>query len=836
MVLTLTVVVAATIVGATEVGADPPPGAALTPSATHGEPGDTVTVGVTGCAAEDGAPYRYALVRLMTTGADPAVVAFAQSFVGYDGELTLPDWYEPGPARLVADCFQVDGAEGGTPVLVFSFPSVDFELMAGDGPSRQTMTLGRTSVEEGQVIPVELTGCDPGGEYDNAFAVVYEGEGIAGPGWAYGTPVATGFGEPGADGTARIELAVSGQGDAIEPGSYFVLGLCERSMTRFVYPTQAITITGTNPAVGTLTADYRSSAGKVDIAGEGCTGGALVAVRVTSDPGFDAEAAGPDTDARLARVAASGRSTRAIADIVVVPEPDGSWSHVWDLPPEGAQFAQVSADCGDPLADGFRYRPRFVSLGGGLWVSRVSPTSSPAGGPVVVQVIGECDGTVTVELVDDGGEVHATGTTTISGRYGSAELTAPPHADRYSVAVRCGMGRGYGADLEVFDPGPFRSPDPVPPAPPATGWPSAGPVEHFTGRIGPIALPPEHDMGGMDASALPPSGIGIDLPRPEGELAIRSIRYDLVDAGTGQPVPTDDAHLHHFVMGNTAEQNPACPRGTFGLPGEIIGAVGQERSQVDLPDPYGLVVEADDQWSGVYDIMNLGHEAREVYLTYELTFQRDVSRIRPVQTYFFSATGCDSFQWTIDGSGTEDVQSHHVTMEDDGLLVGGGGHVHSGGEASELYDDRGRLLCRAELHVGEGGGHGGPGMSAGRVAATTTTVVDEGPMYPPEFYPDDPPIEHISSCPSINQPVQAGERLRFDAIYTNERARSGVMGIGLFFVWEGGGPADPPAVVPPGNPPPGNPPPGVDPPANPPGTLPPATGAEPLPGKARFTG
>ena len=64
---------------------------------------------------------------------------------------------------------------------------------------------------------------------------------------------------------------------------------------------------------------------------------------------------------------------------------------------------------------------------------------------------------------------------------------------------------------------------------------------------------------------------------------------------------------------------------------------------------------------------------------------------------------------------------------------------------------------------------------------------------------------------------KAGERLRFDAIYTNDRPRSGVMGIALFHVWEGGGPADPVT--------------GRNP--NPP---PPASPAKPLPGRARFTG
>ena len=62
--------------------------------------------------------------------------------------------------------------------------------------------------------------------------------------------------------------------------------------------------------------------------------------------------------------------------------------------------------------------------------------------------------------------------------------------------------------------------------------------------------------------------------------------------------------------------------------------------------------------------------------------------------------------------------------------------------------------------------------------------------YPPEFYDDDLVIEGISNCP-LAESVSAGERLQFDAVYENERSRSGVMGIYTAYVWEGGGPAEP---------------------------------------------
>jgi hypothetical protein len=869
-VLVLAVVIATIVVGGGGAGAEaPPPGAVLTPSATHGAPGDTITVDVSGCGGDIDDGYQAAAVRLVTTGPDAAVVAIGESYEDYDVALTLPDWYEPGPAQLVADCFEYHW-DGDAPTVLFSFAPVAIDLMAGDGEPRQTMSLSRTSVQEGQVIRVDVGGCEPVGEYTHAYAVVYEGDDAAGA-WVFGQPVASGSAEPDEHGTASIELAIVGYRGPIEAGAYIAVVMCEGEQGRTLYRAQEITITGTNPAATTLDATYRHADGEVTIVGEGCVGGELVTLRVYADRWGDEQAQRAQStrarglEAQLDRTAATAMSTRAAEEFLVTPDEDGSWSHVWNVPVQGAEYVEFDADCGDPFADGFRYRPASANVSGSdlARVTRVSPTTSPVNGPITVQVTGDCTETVTVEVASYSGEVFSSGTTTLDGRFGSAEVEAPAEADQYAILVRCGRGRGLGTGIQVFDPGSPRSPDPVPPAPPATGWPSAGPVETFIGRVGPIDLPTGHDMP-MDADGLPPSGIAVDLPRPEGDFAIRSVEYDLIDADTMTSVPKEDAHLHHFVMADLTDSNPACPSRTFGLPGQIFGAVGQERSQIDFGDPYGYVVQAGDTWAGTYDLMNLGHEDREVYLTYEMTLQRDVSKIRPVTPYFFSATGCDSFTWLIDGSGTKDVQSTYLTMAKDGLLVGGGGHVHNGGEATELYDDRGRRVCRSELHVGEGG-HGGHGemsvaaSSRDGVATTmhpttpstmepTTTSMDESPGdwdYPPEFYPDDPSIEHISTCPGINQPVKAGERLRFDAIYTNDRPRSGVMGIGTFHVWEGGGPADPVTgpVVPPGSVPPGSVPPGGKPPtggpggpSGPPAVKPAAPPAKPISGKARFTG
>jgi hypothetical protein len=807
------VVLAVTVLGASGAGAeDPPPGAMLMPSATQGGPGATITVGVSGCSGEDQDAYRHAVVRLAGTGAAPAVVALGDSYDGGDVVLTLPDWYEPGPGLLTADCVETDWENTST--VVFGYPPVAFDLQAGTGPSRQTMSLSRTSVEEGQVIDVTLTGCDPAGGWTMGYVELFRGDdamlGVDGSRTGASAP-------PDGSGTVSVELAAVSYYGPLEPGPYTAVGACWRDETTTLYRSVPVTITASNAAVDTLQLDRMVEESQVMISGAGCTGGALVTLEIRADSWNDMAMSERRLEDRVARSAGSKRSAKVLDRQVVTPEDDGSWSYLWTEPEDGADELVVQADCGDPSADGFRYQLRYLYIGIGelAMVERVSPTSSPTGGPVDVHVFGACPGDVGVDLLDGDGEAHSSGSATLRDMRGTARLDAPDHAGLYAIRVRCGTKKGIAGTLDVFDPGPPVSPNPVPPPPPSSGWPSAGPVEHFTGRIGPIMLPAE-GMHPMDGRALPPSGLGVAVPRPEGDFAIRKVKYDLVDAGSMASVPREDAHLHHFVVAKVNDHNPACPNGTFGLPGKIIGAVGQERTEVDLPDPYGLVVRADDAWAGVYDLMNLTDESREVYLTYEMTIQRDISKIRPLNTYFTSATGCSQFTWTVDGSGTKDVQRTYITVENDGLLVGGGGHVHNGGEATELHDDRDRLLCRAEAHFGDGhGGHGGHGDMAD--SATTTSMEGEDPMFPPEFYPDDPPLEHISNCPGINRPVQAGERLRFDAIYTNDQARSGVMGIALFHVWEGGGPADP---VTGGKPP----------------TPPPASPAKPLPGHARFTG
>jgi hypothetical protein len=552
---------------------------------------------------------------------------------------------------------------------------------------------------------------------------------------------------------------------------------------------QVVEVVGTNPS-GTITV-LPAADDVLEVRGEGCTGGRTVSVRFvgSAEGTFEARREAEQRSRVTGTMGAADHEGEIFHDVVAVePAADGSWSMTWS-PPAAGYAVEVDADCGDPTADGFRYVRRYheESAVADLFLERLSPTASPVGGTITAHGEGRCDDVPSLVVARrDGTTVGAPGplrpgdgTSMLAG-----EVVAPWLPGSYVVVPRCGDEYGYPQELQVFEPEPVAGaalpPDPV------DGWPSTGEREVYEGRIGPITLHGGDEHGEMLAAELEDlesAGVLVDVPRPDGGFAITRLAFDLVGTD-GTPVAPHDAHLHHLVLGDQTSTNPACPDGTFGLPGGIVGAAGAERTVVDLPDPYGIPVEATDRWSGVYDVMNMSGEPQTVYLTYDIEYRRDVGNVRPVSTYFGSAAGCDQFGWTLDGSGTPDVQSTYVELTAPGRLIGAGSHLHNGASHASLVDDRGRELCRSTVAYDHGGheGHGGHEMP------------DEEPLepgaYPPEMYPDDPPIASISTC-AVAERVQAGQRLRFDAVYDDDRPRSGVMGIFVLYVWEGGGPADP---------------------------------------------
>lgn len=817
LVATIALALSGLVVVAGPVGAD----GVLTPSAASVAVGGTLSVQASGCDAEveDEHSYRsqQAQLSLVTgTGDTQRAISFAGGAGGAAGvQFTIPGWVDPDePAELRGVCIEYRyhfDSYHQEEVELFAYPTVPIDITpADDDPRLPTVFLDRSTAAGGQVIVAHVSGCRPG-EYVGAALAADTDLALSGtPRFVASTDA------PAADAAStRLEIPLVDQTDGgpLAEGDYVLLAVCyswltEGESTSWMAEPSWVYVRGTT-LVGSMAIENGATPGTLVITGDRCT---------------------DDVEIRLAGYE-QGPTYDPIAEtLTVTPEADGTWSVTWVAP--GLAFqVMVTADCGDPTADGYRY-PQTSWWDDGYsdqWIGRISPTSSPVGGPVDIHVQGGCSSDdAVVQILGAAGEVLAEAPVEASALpdQGRARLTAPSDPGDYTAQALCGGRPGYPDTLEVFAPAVVSATAPLPPGP-TTGWPSSGAREIYNGLIGPISLPAHHghamtDMPGApgapgaddpgawaavavptagtgraNAAGLGPSGLGIPVPRPDGDFAITKLTVDLVDA-EGNPVGTDRAHLHHFVVADLASTNPACPTGTFGLPGEIIAAAGAERTPIAFGDPYGLVVDDSDPWAGVYELMSLAAEDQTVFLSYDMEIRRDIEHVRPVRTYFGSATGCGSFTWTIDGSGTPDSQSHYLTIADDGVLVGAGGHLHNGGEHTELFNDRGRLLCRNELIVT--GGHHGPGVRRERggpmddpAEMTTTTMgEDDWPvdLGPPEMYPDDPTIESISPC-TTHERVQAGERLRFTTTYTNDRPRSGVMGIFVLYVWEGGGPPAP---------------------------------------------
>lgn len=811
--------------------------AKVTPTTTTVRAGEALGYKVTGCPyreTEDGSTYTYTSARVVLVHGTGAAERLAGLGISDDttGRMDTPGWLDPSvPTVIGGACERItydDDRYVGTEVIA-TFPDVPITVTAAAaGASSPRFTLSRSTVASGQALTVNGSGC-ASGEFAQASA--FAGTDLSGR--TLDDPAFSDYAEVAANGTFAVRLGTagsttvfSGEGDwpAATPGPYVVVVLClgfvddgENVYVHVAAPAP-ITVSGT-----TATDDIHvtNDPTGLQIAGGGCTPpGTTVTVRIdgnTYDSGYEDAHAAPTALSRLVGPKMARAITRDSDDggdgsdsgnvhevLTAVSGADGSWSLDWPLTSSGYQLV-VAAECGDALADGFAYRQIqvFEDPFADIWIDRTSPTSAPTGSEVVVHGYAGCTDDPTFVLSDADGSTVVTKAVDVDPEMSTwrTTFTAPTTPGAYLVGANCGAKSGDRNGFEVFTPTTLANTAPLP-AEPTTGWPSESTRQTYHGKLGPIVLQPDMGDGsddGTDDGGMPmdladqiaaaaasgktvsPTGkldsteFFIDVPRPAGALAITGMTFDLVDA-SGAPVSQHLAHLHHFVIGTGTRDNPACPDGTFGVPGEIVAAAGAERTALEFPDPYGIVVQKDDDWTGIYEVMNRSEKQQEVYLTYDVTYRTDVKNVRPLAYYFGSASGCDSFTWDIDGSGSPDVQSHYVTMRKDGVLVGAGGHIHNGGTSLDVTDDRNRRLCRSELELGTMPiGHG---------------TMDDGSGMAPEFYDDDLEIEGITNC-RLREQVRAGERIRIDTTYANDRPRSAVMGIYALYVWEGAGPKTP---------------------------------------------
>lgn len=300
-----------------------------------------------------------------------------------------------------------------------------------------------------------------------------------------------------------------------------------------------------------------------------------------------------------------------------------------------------------------------------------------------------------------------------------------------------------------------------------------------------------------------------NIPTPDIDGSITHMETDVVDAGTGTPVPINRLMLHHIVYFNLDKPDAAC-----GGPERFYGA-GEERAKISFPDGYGYQLDGtgnsqnSDDWFMVYMFMNHRAQTDDALIEYKLTVAPTSANLTPVRSYWMDVGNCAADPiYNVPGIGqplaapkckkvgknakpgarkkaakcrkiakkrkqqkaalpTEatDVRSKEVTIEEDGLIVAGAGHTHGGAK---------------ELSVIK------PGCNGLEVADSRPTWGNaDHPFYNVRPVLHEPgPIGMSAFRTATGIPVNKNQTIRLDSLYDNLQPHTRVMGIFFLYVTE----------------------------------------------------
>jgi hypothetical protein len=203
-------------------------------------------------------------------------------------------------------------------------------------------------------------------------------------------------------------------------------------------------------------------------------------------------------------------------------------------------------------------------------------------------------------------------------------------------------------------------------------------------RFGPIHVKPGQNTIEFAANRLKPPVDGwISRFKPNLTYADGTVpRVDVV-------------HLHHGVWLSN---------------GPPLFAAGEEKTVIAAPPGYGWRYRTSDQWVMNHMIHNLTPTPADVYIDYDLEFAPEgaaaLTEVRtlwmdvmglmlyPVFDVHRGAGGRDGRYTYPDELGLKGYTRNRVTIHEDGVLVGAGGHLHPGGLWTDLYLERGGRKVR----------------------------------------------------------------------------------------------------------------------------------------------
>ena len=329
--------------------------------------GGTVPFTATECLGEPGTtgPNIYQSIYawiISGSGANARAGAFATAVGGSDDdyEVTVQGWVDPEePATLVVWCVRGDFSSSDPTfdvVKAYGDTALDLTPAQGTVPSF-TITASRTTASTGQIVVVEGAGCAPGAK---ATVGLRNGTDLTLRTNIIGDSVMVYAAKADAVGKIRVELELNRNygeegSDAYAPlptGPYTIVAGCDGDPAATAAPPLPLNVPTANP-VDTLA--FTSSNGVVTATGQGCT------------------------DGRNATVAFSRASGSATLSVAATPANDGTWSAEFV---ESSGFISIRANCGDPLAEGFKYLAVAGSTEPSTSTTTTSTTSTdPGSGP-----------------------------------------------------------------------------------------------------------------------------------------------------------------------------------------------------------------------------------------------------------------------------------------------------------------------------------------------------------------------------------------------------------------------------------------------------------------------
>ncbi|GHF69595.1 hypothetical protein GCM10017566_49100 [Amycolatopsis bartoniae] len=225
-----------------------------------------------------------------------------------------------------------------------------------------------------------------------------------------------------------------------------------------------------------------------------------------------------------------------------------------------------------------------------------------------------------------------------------------------------------------------------------------------------------------------------DLPafgsaaKPCDSCDIVGEKPDLVYAdGTSANMDTGPM-LHHFVIGNNSARDLVCPADP-----DRLWASGNERTDKELPDGYGVPVRTTDRWGIITELMNYDPAPKTVYVSIDYRIA-PAGSTTPVRSLWMDAGGCLTSDYAVPAGPS--VHSWGWTSTVSGKLVFANGHQHDGGVHVALTDND-ATVCDSVAEYTEMGGMNTI-MSMGVCTGDPLAIVHAGDRLAVNSYYDSP--------------------------------------------------------------------------------------------------